>query len=290
MIGIPDGWRSENTIGSVVFASPDQNTQVRYRMRLAPLRRFSGVVDEAVASLREWSTTQATPRERLITHEGEHAFGVSLEGTWLGTAARRFIGAIYADDYLNVLDVISLGADAADARARILLHGASLHLGDRKRRYFYDRPDGWHGHTTGLVTHWFPAHFPARPSTIIVYPANPTHEAPYAVFEAVVAHQQTVGAELLDVSSPVPIAGRQELEGLHWRLTCTPGGAPVVHRDLVVFVRRSLTYALQLDSVRASDDEARATFLALARSVEPVPQGGILASGPRASLAFSHYL
>ncbi len=181
-------------------------------------------------------------------------------------------------------------AEVSDARARILLHGASLQLGARKRRYFYDRPVGWHGHTTGLVTHWFPAQFPAQPSTIIVYPANPTHEEPHAIFEAVVAHQQSVGAELRDVSSPTPIAGRHELEGLHWRLTCTPGGGPVVHRDLVVFVRHSLTYALQLDSVRASDEDARATFLALARSVEPVPHGGILAGATRASLAFSHYL
>ena len=290
MIPIPDGWRSETTIGSIVFASPDQQTQVRYRMRLAPLRRFSDVVDEAIASLPEWSTAHVAPRERVVTHEGEHAFCVALEGNWLGTAARRFIAAIYADDYQNVLDVISLGADVADVRAMVLLHGASLQLGDRKRRYFHDRPAGWHGHTTGLVTHWFPALFPARPSTIIVYPANPTHEEPHAVFEAVVAHQQRSGAELRDVSSPTQIAGRQELEGLHWRVTCAPGGGPLVHRDLVVFVRHSLTYALQLDSVRTSDEDARATFLALARSVEPVPRGGILAGDSRASLAFSHYL
>ncbi len=290
MILFPDGWRSETTIGSVVLASPDQQTQMRYRMRIAPLRRFADVVDEATASLREWNTTQVAPRERLVTHEGEHAFSVALQGDWLGTRARRFIGAVYADDYQNVLDVISLGADAADARAMVLLHGASLQLGVRKRRYFYDRPLGWHGHTTGLVTHWFPAQFPARPSTVIVYPANPTHEEPHAVFEAVVAHQQRIGAELRDVSSPTQIVGRHDLEGLHWRLTCVPGGGPLVHRDLVVFAHRSLTYALQLDSVRASDEDARATFLALARSVEPVPQGGVLAGVSRGSLAFAHYL
>lgn len=290
MIVIPDGWRTENTIGSVVVASPDSATQVRYRMRVAPLRRFADVVDEALASLREWSTTQIAPRERIVTHEGEHAMGVALEGSWLGTAARRFIGVVYGDDYQNVLDVVSLGADAADVIPQTLLHGASLQLGARKRRYFYDRPAGWHGHATGLVTHWFPSQFPARSSTIIVYPANPTHEEPHAVFEAVVAHQQRVGAEIREVSSPAPITGRHELEGLHWRLTCAPGGGPPVHRDLVVFVRHSLTYALQLDSMRASDDDARATFLGLAHSVEPVPPGGILAGVTRTNLAFSHYL
>ena len=290
MILIPDGWRTESTIGSIVFASPDRTTQVRYRMRVAPLRRFADVFDETLATLREWSTDTAAPRERLVTHEGEHAYGVSLEGKWLGTEARRFIGVIYGDDYLNVLDVVALGTDAADARARILLHGASLHLGVRKRRYFYDRPAEWHGHATGLVTHWFPPQFPARPSTIIVYPANPTHEEPHTVFDAVVAHQQRAGAELRDVSLPTPILGRQDLDGLHWRLTCAPGGGPTVHRDLVVFVRHSMTYALQLDALRASDDDARATVVALARSVEPVPQGGILAGDTRTSLAFSHYL
>ena len=290
MIALPDGWRAETAIGSLVFADPERTIQARYRMRVAPIARVGAVVDAALAALPGWRTEAIGGRERFATHEGEHVLGVAISGTWLDAPARRYVGVVYADDHMNILDAVGVGEAPIEPRARALLHGATLGLGARRRRYFYQRPAGWRGHATGLVTHWFPARFPARPATIVVYPANPTHEAPHAVFDAVIAHQQSVGAEPTEVSAPAPIVARQGLEGLHWTLSCMPSGGPRVHRDLVVFVRRAFTYALQLDAAHQPDAEARATFLDLARSVEPIPPGGAGAMDPTAQAIFSHYV
>jgi len=290
VIHLPERWIAETAIDTVVYANPERTIQVRYRMRVAPLRRVQSVVDEALASVSAWHTTTVAPRERFVTHEGEYAFAVACEGTWLGQPARRLVGIAYADDYMNTLDSISLGAGPPDPRPRVLLHSVSMHLGTRRRRYFYASPPGWHGHATGLVTHWFPAQFPARPATIVVYPANPTHEEPQAVFDAVIAHQQAMGAELTSLASPDKIVSKFGLEGQHWRVVVATPRGPQVHRDLVVFVRRSYTYALQLDTARASDDDARAVFLSLAATVEPVPQGGLIGSTDgTAHSAFAHF-
>ncbi len=287
MIVLPETWSRTSSVGTDVFASPDRTWQIRYRMRVTPLRRVAAIVDDALAELPEWRSHTAAPREHLVTHEGEHAFGVSLAGAWLGGPARRYIAVIYGDDFFDVLDAIALGVPAIDDRMRLLVRTATLRLGSRRRRYFYDRPSGWHGHATGLTAHWFPPTFPARPSTIIVYPANPTNDEPQAVFDAMVAHHQTFGTELRELEPPAAIAARDGLTGLHWSLTCLAPNAPTIARDLVIYMKGAYTYALQLDSWHGPDHPARALFLALARSAAPVPTGGAIASE---STVFSHYV
>jgi len=287
VIAPPEGWRRVASVGADVYANPDRSMQIRYRSRLAPLRRVASIVEDVLRELPEWRTRRASARERFATREGEHAFGVSLIGAWTDRDAHRYIGIVYGDDSYDVLDMVAFGTEPLEARARVLLHSATLQLGVRRRRYFHDcLPAGWHGHATGLTTHWFPPTFPARPSTIVVYPANPTNERPIAVYQAMAASPAASGGELHELAPPAEIAAKHGLEGLHWQLCgVTPGRPPVV-RDLVVFARRSFTYALQLDSLHHADADACAVFFALARSVEPVPAGGILAAN--AASAFGH--
>lgn len=290
MIPLPDGWRQLASVGSEILVSPDRAVQLRYRTRL-PLRRFDAVVDEALGALPEWRLAARGARERLITHEGEYAFAVTADGHWLDSPAQRFLGVVYGDDFCNVLDAVSIEATPFAARARLLLASTSLQLGLRRRRYFYDLPAGWHGHATGLVSHWFPALFPARPATIVVYPAAPIHEPAHAVYEAVVRQQQALGSDLRTAAPPAAITTRHGLTGQHWRMTWAPASGPPVHRDLVVLVLGAYTYVLQLDVVHAPDPDARATFLALARSVEPIATGGAPAAAePGGYAVFSHYV
>jgi hypothetical protein len=289
VIALPHGWSRIASVGSDIFASPDRRSQVRYRARVAPLQRFAAIADETLAELPEWRTTGAGRRERIVTHEGEYAFGLAYAGRWFDAEARRYVGVVYGDNSYDVLDAIALGGESIEPRARTMLHGASLRLGLRKRRYFYDRPADWHGHATGLTTHWFPPTFPARPTTIIIYPANPTNEQPQGVFDALIAHFESEGAELRELENPTPITARHGLEGVHWRLACVAPSSPSIARDLVILARGAFTYVLQLDSCHELDYDACAVFLAIARSVEPVPLGGPLGATEPGTV-FSHYL
>lgn len=287
MIAVPPDWRWTTSIGCDVFTSPDRTCQVRYRMRVAPLARFAAIVDAVLVDLPEWSTVALEARTRLVTHEGEHAFGVAATGNWLDRAARRYVGVVYGDDFFDVLDAIDLGGEALDARAIAWLRGASLHLGLRRRRYFYERPSGWRGHASGLTAHWYPPGFPTRASTIVVYPAMPSQRTPVDAYRAMSAHQRATGGGLDELSDPSAITSRYGLEGMHWRLDCVTPSSQRIARDLVVFAGRGITYAMQLDSVRGPDEPAREQFLALARSVEPVPVG----HGPADEGAvFAHYV
>jgi hypothetical protein len=290
VIALPEGWRRVTAVGVELYTAPDHSAYVRYRMRVAPLRRVSTIVAAVVAELPEWATSRIGSRERIATHEGELAFGVLLDGRWLGAPARRYIGAIYGDDFYDVVDAIVLddvGGSALEAVTRTLVRGATLGLGVRPRRYFYRRPAGWHGHATGLVTHWFPPKFPARPTTIVVYPATPTNEQPNAVLEAMVAHHHATGGTVLAFGEPVQIAAASGLAGSHWTMTFEWSTGRTVVRDLAVFSRGAYTYALQLDSVSGSDATARRVFLELASSVEPIAALG--ATDPGSYAAFSHY-
>jgi hypothetical protein len=287
MIVPPEGWRRVASVGSDVFTSPDRATTVRYRMRNSPLRRAQQVIDAALAEVPQWSTRTLHPRERIMTHESEYAIGAAVEGGWLDSPATRFICAIYGDDFYDLFDAISIGAESVVARARALVHSATLRLGVRRRRYFYERPAGWHGHPTGLTTHWFPPQFPAHPKTIVVYPANPTNERPHAIHDAMIAHHESDGAQIRELEPPRPLSARSRLEGVHWRFALLTGRSSVA-RDLVVFARAPYTYALQLDSMHEVDYDACTMFLALAATVEPVAAVGAL-PGSQTDV-FSHYV
>jgi hypothetical protein len=287
VIALPPSWRRTSSVGADVFASPDRAIQIRYRSRIAPLRRAAAVIDEALAALPEWHTEQTAPRERFVTREGEHAFGAPATGTWLGQPARRYIAAIYGDDFYDVLDAIALGDRPIVAPARELAQTAMLRLGIRRRRYFYEPPPGWHGHATGLAASWFPPLFPARPTTIVVYPANPTNERPHTIYDAMVAQHAAEGSEVRELEHPMPFVARSGLEGMHWRFALVAPGAVPIARDLVVFARKPYTYALQLDSLHQLDFDLCSVFLALAASVEPVGVGAATSSD---SSVFSHYV
>lgn len=277
MIAIPEGWRQLTSVGADVHVNPGRTLQMRYECRVAPLRRFAEIVDAALAAMPEWRTNGPTTRQRIVTTEGEYAYGIALSGTWLGAPAQRYLGVVYGDDFMNVLDMLGVEADglpgAIESQARALLASSSLALGLRTRRYFYEQPATWHGHATGLVTHWLPARFPSRPTMLVVYPAAPTYEEPFAVHDALVGHERALGATVEHARPMAEITARDGLGGLHWSLTCTTSGR-VVHRDLVVLARAPYTYAMQLDAFRSVDADAQTTFLALARSVEPLPTAG----------------
>lgn len=291
MISVPDGWKRLAGVGSDTFISPDRSLWVRHQLRQAPLRRFAEVAESALAALPEWTTHALSVRVRSVTFEGEHAHAIHAQGTWLGAPAERVIGMVVGDDVYETVDAIGVGAPAFADLALGFVRSVVLNLGVRPRLYYYARVPGWPGHATGLVTHYFPPEFPARPTTVVVYPATPTREEPQGIYDAFVRTQTAGGMQLVSSALPAPIATESGLSGWRWSFACTASAAldaPLVHRELVVLASPPFTYALQLDQFRAPDEDARKQFLMLVSTVEPVPLAGTLASpqGPQVADMF----
>lgn len=288
MIRIPDGWTRLAGVGSDTFINPDSSVWVRHQLRQAPLRRFVEVAEAALAALPEWSTREVSIRFRTETFEGEHAHVVHAQGTWLSAPAERVIGMVLGDDMYETVDAMGIGVPAFADLALGFVRGVALNLGIRPRRYYYARIPGWMGHPTGLITHFFPPEFPARPTTLVVYPATPTREEPHGIYEALVRTQTGGGMQLVAAPPPREIETEAGLTGWHWSFTCTANAerdAPLVHRELVVLANPPFTYTLQLDQFRDPDEDARRQFLALVNTVEPVPLAGTLAAPVGAQVA-----
>jgi hypothetical protein len=279
VIPAPAGWRRTACAGATLFVPPEGNATgwLRYRERVAPLADFAALVAGALAEVPEWRLTASSPRESLTTAEGEHAFLIALDGELSGRACRRFVAAVYGDDFANVIDLVARDAERAGAwgeLARTLVHDLALGLGVRPRRFFYRPPAGWQGLATGLVANWYPLAFPSDATTLAVYPANPIAAHPDAVFAAVLDEQAARGLTLARVVGPEPFVADEGLTGRRWQIAGTRDGASL-HRELVVLHQPPFIYTLHLDSAREDRLEAhRETFLAVARSARAVPAAG----------------
>ena len=259
-------------------------------MHIAPLRPFGRLVDDILRERPDFVVRAVSRLPRFATREGEHAYAAIAEGSWLGEPARRTIAMVVGDDTCHAMDLLAVGTTTDDARALDFAHGIVLRLGIRPRRYYYTPPHHWRGHATGLVTRWFPADFPARSATIVVYPANPTHEDADAIARSLIEP-----GDLETVRGPTRAEGRDGLVGWHLSLAgLAVGGdaasAGVVHRDVVVFASAPYTYALQADAYGEPDPDVQARLLALATTVEPVPQPGGRGPVRADASAFAHYV
>lgn len=284
MIRVPDGWRRVAGADALLLTAPDGTGHLRYRERVGPLRRVDDLVAETLAGPPEWRTLVTGAREPITTHEGEHAFWVPVAGQLLGAPARRFVGVIYGDDCADIIDAVAIGATAGQRLAtltRELCRDASLGLGVRRRRYLYRIPEGWQASANGLVASFYPPGFPRRPATLVVYPANPSSEPPETVFDSLLRFEEANGLALTRRVGPEPISAQGDLAGKRWHLVARGRtSAPPLQRDLVIFARAPYVYCLHLDVVGVGDGVARAAFLDLARSVEPVPPPGVRSLDP----------
>jgi hypothetical protein len=275
------GWRRRPAIAAVLFEPPDGPSAgwLRYREHIAPLRRFADLRQEVLSTDPEWQPGSAAEREWLLTTEGEHASFQILDGTLNGTPARRFVAAVFGDDFANVVDCV-----AGEARhfalferiCRALVPEIVLRLGIRRRRFRFTPPPGWQGVPSGLVATFYPPGFPSDLSNLTVYPANPVGENPDGVLAALLSEEEQAGTVVLLRHAPTPVQSAFGLTGQHFQLVSKrPGDERPLHRDLIVLQRHPYLYSLVLDSFSAERMAAhRQTLLDLARSAEPVPLPG----------------
>jgi hypothetical protein len=269
----------------VLFYPPEGRSagQVRYRERLAPLRSFAALVQEVLAADPEWQTIEAAVREPLVTTEGEYAFFLTLDGTIGAAPCRRFIGAVYGDDFASVIDTLCRDPARAvsfEQLARELLRDVSLGLGVRRRRFLYTPPQGWQALPTGLVANFYPPGFPEDLTNLVVYPANPRAGPAESVFEELLRDDEERGFVLDALRGPAPVSSDHGLPGKHWQLTGIlrgpgPGSRRARHRELVVLDQAPYLYSLHLDTyVPERLSEHRAILLQVARAAHPIPIPG----------------
>jgi hypothetical protein len=285
VIPVPVGWRAQVGSGVTTLVREGGGARLRYRERVAPLATVAEHVATTLAATAGWRTLAVGARERIITAEGELAFWVPAAGELAGAAARRFIAVVYGDDFANVLDLLVSDVAAAAGLAHLsreLVRDCALRLGPRPRRYGFTPPPGWRGRAVGLAAHYYPPEFPARAATMVIYPANPVEGPAEAVFDALLAHDEGRGYTLTALAAPRAVDGADGLAGKHWQLAGRTGGA-TVSRDLVVLVKPPYAYSLYLDVLPSADlDAARAAFLAVVESIEPVPTPGLRQIAPPA--------
>jgi hypothetical protein len=278
MIVPPAGWRQSFGANLLVLRPPDGGGRIRYYERLRPPRRLDAVLAYCLERDREYRLERVERPRRLITSEGEYA--ACLAATLRqadGAAARRWVGAVFSDEFVAVVDALAIRPASFDLFERTsaeLLEGVSLGLGVRRRRFLYAPPPGWQALPSGLVANWYPPDFPGNLTNIVVYPANPVDTAPQAIFEQVLEGEQQAGLRLEGPVSSQPFAASGGLGGLYFELAAQRGGRSF-RRHMVVLAGGPYRYSMRLECfVPGRMEEQRSLFRALALSVERLPLAG----------------
>ncbi len=256
MITPPAGWGIERTEDGVLVCPPEgpQRAVVRYAERVRPIRRAMQLVRETHVPAGFVETAISAPR-RLVTAEGEHAALVTRAGTLGDRAVELVHGFVFLDDYYAALEGIAPAGAGLAAIVEELAIG-DLHLlgRERRRRYVYTRPPGWHGTGNHFDARWYPLDYPANPARIFVNPALPLSPG----IASTILEKMIVGATV--AAQPVArFTSRHRLDVEHHHLRT---GELDTH--LFFLMDAQFFYSVRAD---ADLDAGRA----LIESIEPVP-------------------
>jgi len=251
---------------------PSDDGFVRYYER-RPVRRFKDLVLDLLAEDRDFDARSFTSPRRAMTTEGEVAAWIAVDGVFANERAARFIGAVYADDFIAAIDALAFTPRASRtiiATARELLAGVSLGLGVRRRRFYYAPPPGWTGIAAGGETSWMPPDFPRHRAIIVVPPAEPCADAASVVADRFLEDEQQRGFMLSGIVNVKPFAPDRP-----GAITLSYAGSwrrdrPIMTHHAVIATDGRYRTVLRLETLAAERlDEDCATLHAAARSVEP---------------------
>lgn len=254
---------------------PKGGGRFRYWERMRPALSLSAVVERVLSMDPAFSVRSLGKPLRLVTREGEYAGWVPVEGVREGGRARHYIGAVFGDDFVAVLDTVVLIPQQFDEFARLseeCLRSIVLEQGERPRLFSYEPPLGWQGLPSGLTTNWYPLDFPNNRSNISVLPARVTtanlEQTKNALIAAASGDMQieTSVEEVAHLSSGA--TGRFLL--FHGR---SVNKSEPMLREIAVFVSEQRNYILRLENLSADTaGEARRIFRAVVSSVRLLPQ------------------
>jgi hypothetical protein len=275
MIEPPAGWRQSFGAHIVTLHPPTGGGRIRYHERL-PVRGLLATVRALVGADPSYRMETVGKSVPVVTEEGEHGVIVPLRGLHAGLPVARLLGIVMTDEVFAALDTLILLRTQLALLERVsreLLLGLSLGLGVRRRRFHYQPPPGWQAIPNGLVATWIPPGFPDDTTTIAVFPANPRGEAPAALMQALLRREAAAGFALDGDVEAWPFASDEGLEGQRFHFAGASPRHPRVEHDVVIYAAGAYRYVLRLETARPSEAHSE-TFLALARSAEPVPVPG----------------
>jgi hypothetical protein len=264
VLRVPDDWKRHVGFHLTTYTPPGGGARVRCHERIRPLVSLDTLVRRLLDGDVPFQVDRIDAVQRVVTDEGEHAAWARLDGTCEGGPARRYIGAVFTDEYVSALDTLVLAParfEELELRSRQLLQSVTLGLGERPRRFRYEPPAGWSPLPAGLVTTWLAPGYPDDPSRIIVEPARLGRPPELAdVSKAVIA---AGGA----VEQVAPVVTFFKLAGTRL-LARDPGNV----RELAILAAAPYRYELHLTASPARADEHRAVFARLVMSAEPIPR------------------
>ena len=274
LIKFPPNWTQRFGANVVTATPPDSGVVVRYFERARPQPRFSTIVSRALAADRELHVHDVGEMVRTVTREGEYGAWVAIAGRRGDEPARRFVGAVFLDEFAAVLDV---SVDAAplfskyEILSRRLLRAAAFRLYERPRPFFYVPPLGWQELPSSAATNWYPPDFPANQTNIVV-PLTTRLADPDGVDRALELALTGTGDGLdVDAESRERIHSAGEIQGQVVRVQGKRGSL-TLHRERAVFVAGLRIYRFDLETAAADRVlELSDMFAAVAGSFRPLP-------------------
>lgn len=271
------GWTWELRASGILLRSESEPhiSEIRYRERRHPVAPVAALI--AAEAPPGWRETERDATLPFITDEGEYAALVTVRGVLEGLHAVRALGFVFLDDHVACIAGLGPVDDEARLQATVrALTRRDCHLaGVRRRRYVFAPPDParWHGYLLPpFHAHYLPLAYPNDATTITVLPAVPASSD--QVLAVVLASRRGL---------PVPIAG-DGVSG-EW-ITVIDDGDPAQAHDVVVHGDDRYTYPLIMRSTGARRAAHLKTFLAVARSIKPLPRPSVFRVG---GVALDHW-
>ncbi len=277
MILCPPTFTQTLEAGRRTFIPPQgaQGGVIHYVERVRPVRRFRTIVKQQLAQDARFAKALVSAPEPILTVEGEYAALAMARATYEGNLITRHIGAVYGDDFLNVIDAVAESPQLADwfgQLTRYLVYHCQLGLGVRSRRYYYQPPAGWSPRAEGLSCTWYPREFPRSAVALIVPPAMPREGTVDQVWTSLLQSSHQLNFVIEQTDGPEPFTSEHGLHGKTWCLSGRLPEAPQSFRDLVILADERYQYALMLESgATDSRERCRAILPAVARSIRPIP-------------------
>lgn len=284
MIPIPPTWLARRDGAALVLVPDGGGGLIRYLERVRPRASVSSIIERLLSDV---EVVEIAPPRRFETDEGEYAAQVSATIRSSAGIVREEIGLVLVGDFYAVVDAtVTDERKVASFRAEVeRLTRADVHaLGERRRWFRHEGPDGWRAERRNAETVWRPGD--GRPVAITVWHAVPrsTGASSELMAEAIFSQDAAAGYVLLGGSPGDDVTTDHGLSGASLRVRGHFPRLPVTERLLIALEDTSFVYGLKLESPGELASGDVEVFERLVASARPLP-----ARRAGAPEAFSHW-